>query len=412
MTTTAIRTFDCPWCGAINPVPADHIGEHFPCPECRKATKLTEKNTSSLPPTAAPPDAPHLTGDRTFDCPWCGAISAIASSHLGEKFHCPECGRETKLTPTNTRRAPITAPPPEAPHEEPAGAGMGKGLWIVLAIAAVGVGAWFATRGSDSAESESNKVVAGAPRADDPASKKTEPSVPETGTAPSAMADPSGMEGAPTPGTPPTEGAPSAMTEEGPSMAEAGPSPQLLEAQADLATAARALEAATTAHKAAVELLDAWKKDHPGAFEASADLVVLGEIGGEAQRLRGEVKGAAEPGKVEPAAVFAYNAAMVKFMEASPERSRTADALLGSMRADLGGREVAGLSDWKGVNFFGSGFQRAQSNQLDTAQRLAAAIPQSLVTGEASLRKVLAESKVAFDVAEARVKSLAPSPPK
>ena len=110
--TTQVRTFDCPWCGAIAPVPADHLGEHFPCPECRQATKLTSKNTSNRPPTAPPPDAPHTSGHRTFDCPWCGAIAPIPASHLGERFHCPECGKETKLTPTNTRSAALTAPPP------------------------------------------------------------------------------------------------------------------------------------------------------------------------------------------------------------------------------------------------------------------------------------------------------------
>ena len=143
--TTQVRTFDCPWCGAIAPVPADHLGEHFPCPECRQATKLTSKNTSNRPPTAPPPDAPHTSGHRTFDCPWCGAIAPIPASHLGERFHCPECGKETKLTPTNTRSAALTAPPPDAPHVEAKGGGRG----VLVAVALVTLGAavwWFAGR--------------------------------------------------------------------------------------------------------------------------------------------------------------------------------------------------------------------------------------------------------------------------
>ena len=137
MTTIGVRTFDCPWCGAISPVPGDHLGEHFVCPECKKGTKLTERSTSTRAATAAPPDAPHLSGDRTFDCPWCGAIASVPSSHLGEGFRCPECAKSTKLTSTNTRRALVTAPPPDAPHPAPAGAAGSKGLVVVelLAIA-------------------------------------------------------------------------------------------------------------------------------------------------------------------------------------------------------------------------------------------------------------------------------------
>ncbi len=112
------RTFDCPWCGAISRIPSDHMGEHFTCPECKKATKLTDKNTSALKPTEPPPDAPHLTGDRTFDCPWCGAICSVPSQHLGEHFTCPECKKATKLTPQNTRRTDVFTPPPDAPPPE------------------------------------------------------------------------------------------------------------------------------------------------------------------------------------------------------------------------------------------------------------------------------------------------------
>src|SRR5262245_38742963 len=172
------KTFDCPWCGAISPVPADHLGEHFPCPECKKATKLTAHNTSDLPPTAAPPDAPHLSGDRTFDCPWCGAISPVAASHIGDRFHCPECGKETKLTATNTRRGELTAPPPDAPHVEPRKGGAGV-LVGALVVVLLGVGAWLALRPAESGSSGSS---------DKSNDKESAAAEPREGTSPSPTA--------------------------------------------------------------------------------------------------------------------------------------------------------------------------------------------------------------------------------
>src|SRR5262245_30781837 len=137
------------------------MGEHFACPECKKATKLTSHNTSDLPPTEAPPDAPHLVGDRTFDCPWCGAISSVPSSHLGDRFHCPECGKETKLTSTNTRAAAITAPPPDAPHVDE-GKG-GRGILVAAVVAVLAVGAWLAFGQSGGSSGSGEKETAGTP---------------------------------------------------------------------------------------------------------------------------------------------------------------------------------------------------------------------------------------------------------
>ena len=132
---TGHRTFDCPWCGAVAGIDPSHAGEHFDCPECRKSTKLTPANTRTReliePPKEAPPHGPgeeaaagkvsHETSDwesygkghRNFDCPWCGAISGVDPSHLGDHFKCPECHKETKLTSENTRGGHASEAPPD-----------------------------------------------------------------------------------------------------------------------------------------------------------------------------------------------------------------------------------------------------------------------------------------------------------
>ena len=125
--------FDCPWCGAISGVDPSRLGESFECPECHDSTRLTEENTRKGHLADAPSDdvedkakekAGHETSEWesygkdhvTFDCPWCGAISGIDASHIGEHFTCPECHRQTRLTEKNLRKRPVTAPPAEGPR--------------------------------------------------------------------------------------------------------------------------------------------------------------------------------------------------------------------------------------------------------------------------------------------------------
>src|SRR5262245_24393171 len=168
-------------------------------PECVNNPTPTEQHTSSLSPTDTPPDAPHLSGDRTFDCPWCGAISAVPSSHLGERFVCPECQRDTKLTALNTRRAPITAPPPDAPPPEPDGISLGK---LAIAVAAIALVICVATKKDETESSsgpetaaETNPTAAGQPSQPPttPAPAPTSsggavPAIPTSGPAPSSEA--------------------------------------------------------------------------------------------------------------------------------------------------------------------------------------------------------------------------------
>ncbi len=352
MPATHNRTFDCPWCGAISPVPSDHLGEHFTCSECKKATKLTEKNTSDRKPTDSPPDAPHLSGERSFDCPWCGAISSLDSSHLGERFHCPECAKETKLTATNTRRAPITAPPPDAPP--PAPTPSGKGVMVALVLAAAGIGAWWLLR--DEGTSPTAKEPSGATEIGRAPGAPT-PMAPDA--APPAPMPPIGPEDA-TPTLPPT---PSPMPSDG-GMGVVGPPPPpsaLEEAQAVLAAAASRRAAALEKQYAALASLEDWKRENPAAAVAAEHMPGLLEIAAEAKRLADEKQAIPEPEKATLEQVRAYDAAIVAFAAASPARTKTAEQVLAWLRADPFGREGHGLADWKALHFAGDGVKRAFS---------------------------------------------------
>ncbi len=349
MSTTPQRTFDCPWCGAISPVPADHLGEHFSCPECRKATKLTEKNTSSRKPTEAPPDAPHLSGDRTFDCPWCGAISSLSASHLGERFHCPECEKETKLTATNTRRAPITAPPPDAPP--PATASSGKGIVVALLLAAAGIGAWWFLRG-DGDDGAAKTPSGGTEAGRTPGIPA--PSVPEAGGTPPVPAPP---DGSMAPEAPPPS--PAAMGGEVGMTPDGAPASPLEQAQVVLSAATARRAAALEKQYAALSSLEDWKRENPNAALAAEHMAGLRELLAEAQRLVDEKKLIPDPAKPTLEQVRAYDAALVTFAAASPARAKAAEQVLAWLRADPFGREGHGLADWKGLHFAGDGVKRA-----------------------------------------------------
>ena len=394
MTTTGTRTFDCPWCGAISPVPADHMGEHFSCGECRKATKLTEKNTSTRGPTEIPPDAPHLTGDRTFDCPWCGAISSVPSSHLGEGFECPECKKHTKLTSTNTRRATVTAPPPDAPHDAlGSGTGGGKALVAVAVLVLGGGAAWWFTAGpggTPATETVTNTVVVTRDTVRIDVDRVKPPTVPVPGavSAPVAPAMPTGVSPVPVPTGPlpePTDGAEAARV--------------MLAAKVAAADLKRAT--ADASFEGAKAALEAWSKANPGALDAHDLLPALGETSAEIDRALADKALIPDPAKTSPDQVRAVDAAVRRFVEASPARARVAAAVLDGMRADRGGREVAGVADWKELHLTGDGFRRAAGTLSASWQALAGSVPADLV-------KALADAAAARDAAKAERDALTP----
>lgn len=383
--TTQVRTFDCPWCGAISPVPADHLGEHYPCPECRQATKLTPKNTSNRPPTAPPPDAPHTSGHRTFDCPWCGAIAPIPASHLGERFHCPECGKETKLTPTNTRSAALTAPPPDAPHVEVKGGG--RGVLVAVALVTLGAAVWF---------------FAGRPSEPTPSAASAErPDIGRKGAdrpEPPPLADPpEAPPAAPAPSAP----APAAMTEPPPPAAPTPPDVERVALQAELAKATEAAAEATRRHEEARAALAAHLAAHPDADRAAADAVGFDTLRAERARLA--------TGAATVAASRAARTAMVAFVEADPARVALADRVLAWLRTDLDGREAASAASWRDLHWSGDGVDRALSALTNAAAAAAVPPPADLVRAEADLRLAREAATRRADEARARLEA-APAP--
>ena len=379
MATTGSLTFDCPWCGAISPVPGNHMGEHFPCPECKKGTKLTGKNTSSRPTTAAPPDAPHLTGDRTFDCPWCGAISSVPSSHLGESFRCPECAKGTKLTSTNTRRALVTAPPPDAPHVEASSSGGARTVALVALLAIGGGAAWYFLAGPGASSDGGVKTQ---PVADRPSGAS--PVAPLA----SAMAD--GAVPAMDAGSPP------------PSMSEAvEPTTADTSAAADAELKKKAAETAVLlaeqALAAADKVLEDWRQAHPGALEAGDAAVALGEATAEIDRRLADKALVPDQERATPDQIRAVDAAVRAFLDASPARRAAASSVLEAMRSDHGGREVAGVTDWHELHVSGDGFRRAAAALTGSLGALAASVPAELVKTATDAAEALRAAKARLE---------------
>ena len=379
------RTFDCPWCGAISPVPADHLGEHFSCPECRKQTKLTEKNTSSLHVTETPPDAPHLTGDRTFDCPWCGAISAVPSSHLGERFLCPECSRDTKLTSTNTRRAPITAPPPDAPPPA-ATTGSPRALVAVAVLAVVGVVVWVIASGSG--EKTETQIV--------------ERHLPDTASIPPAVAPtPAGT----APARSPEGDLPPAPPAVVPTAAPPTPAPATEPPKEDeKALADTEWSAAEVAHAAAAaEVITAnarvaaFLETNGDVAEASLRLPALKQALAEVPAL---AAGAA------PDAIRAYDAAVAQALAKTPARADAAEAARTRMASEFHGRGVAGLA-WKDLDYHSDAFHRAAA-ALEEAWGVALSrMPADLLKARDDAQRHEAEARVRLDRATERRARLA-----
>ncbi len=383
MTTTGTRTFDCPWCGAISPVPGNHLGEHFACPECKKGTKLTEKNTSTRAPTEAPPDAPHLSGDRTFDCPWCGAIASVPSSHLGEGFRCPECAKGTKLTSTNTRRALITAPPPDAPHPVEATPGGAKALLVVAVLVMAGGGAWYFLAGPGAAkEAEPKTVTVGPiPGRSGPPWKPTAAS--DAGPAAEPSPIPTSERPAPTDSaTGPASDAPILDPGDKAALSKAAAEARVLLAEQQLALANKALED--------------WRQAHPGALEAGETARALGESTAEIERRLADKALIPDPAKATPEQVRAADAAVRTFLEASPLRAAAAASVLEAMRSDHGGREVAGVADWRELHVTGDGFRRSAAALVGGLEALASTVPADLVKAAADAAEEARSARLAF----------------
>ena len=386
------RTFDCPWCGAISPVPADHLGEHFACPECRQQTKLTEKNTSTLHVTQSPPDAPHLSGDRTFDCPWCGAISAVPSSHLGERFVCPECSRDTKLTPTNTRRAPITAPPPDAPPPEPSGAP--KALLALAVVIVVGVGAWAIASGSsgDSGEREDTETAAlPAERTTPPPAPLPPPRVHDS--VPAAAPAPVSPTPAPVPPPTPIDVSPPPPTPApGPGSAQPNKVDDKTVADEELRAAEAERAAARDGVLAVAHRVDSLVAADPdlGAALAQSDAL-------EAALARV----APPPPNASGEEIRAYDAAVARSLAKSAEATAAAVAIRVRMEGEWNGRGVAGLA-WQDVDFHGDAFRRAADAQRAAWKTALARLPSDWPAANEAARKRSADAEARFERAKAR----------
>jgi transcription elongation factor Elf1 len=375
--TSAKKTFDCPWCGAITPVQVSHMGEHFACPECKKATKLTASNTSDGPPTSAPPGAPHLSGDRTFDCPWCGAVSDVPSSHLGDRFHCPECAKETKLTATNTRVGVITAPPPDAPHVEASRGG--RGLLVALLVVAAGVGAWFVfSGGHDQPAATGDGAAAATPTAAVPPASTTPP----LPAAPMNDASPTPKDGA---------------TEQ---------NADAVRARADVVTAAHELMAASAALDKAVAAVATWKQEHAGSEEAAAVVATLTEVRGEIARVAADRAAIPDPVHPTPEQARAARTALVAFLAASPGRTAIAERVHGWLRSDLDGREATSALDWRALDWRGSGVARSLAALSAAATSAAAVLPAELATAEAEARRTRDQAAERVATATAKAKAL------
>ena len=182
-------------------------------------------------------------------------------------------------------------------------------------------------------------------------------------------------------------------------------------ALAAIADAAQRVAAAGETHQKALAAIADWTSQHAGALDALADLSVLEQAVTEAERLRIDPKLFPEPAKATPEQVRAYDTAMVGVLSAAPGGARVGERALTFLRGDLYGREVAGVTSWQGIHFYGPGFQRAASTMLAADKAVAAPVPPSLVEAEASARKGLAEAQASLDAARATPASKdAPAP--
>jgi hypothetical protein len=182
-----------------------------------------------------------------------------------------------------------------------------------------------------------------------------------------------------------------------------GPSEEVVRARAVRDAAATALAAATEAQGRAAAAVAAWAKEHPGAEEAAKAVPLLEQTGAELERLLADRSLVADPANAKPAELRLVRAAMVKHVEASPERVALVERVLAAMREDLGGREVAGVSEWREIPFTSEGFRRAAARLLAAAQ--ATAVPTDLLATHVAATKDVEASRTALDAAEAALKA-------
>ena len=351
------RTFDCPWCGAISGVPPDLIGDVFQCPECKETTKLTVQNTRAAHLSETPPGAPHhAEGELTFDCPWCGAISPVSSEALGTSFACPECKNETRLTEKTTRRAELFVPPPGAPHHEERH-GLPGWVFGALAVLAVAVIAWaaFGNRGDEGGGAAG--TVAQTPT--------TANGGTPAGPAPSDAPEPS--EAAPPASAPDSSPDPVPPPKE---------DPALLAAREKVAAAEREVAAAESA-------LEAW-------MNANADRLALAqqhEAATALQDLLTAQRRALEEGAPTPAAMQASNRKLAAAIEADPLLAKIAEGLWQTLRS-VPFRPVRAES-WKDLNFLAPGFAEVLADRVQSGRLQLPAEHDALRAAVAEARKTL-----------------------
>lgn len=337
------RTFDCPWCGAISGIDPSHIGEHFECPECHKSTKLTPANTRQREMTEPPKEAPagekggekpstheiselesYGRGHRTFDCPWCGAISGVDPSHLGEDFDCPECHQGTKLTSDNTRAGHVTEAAPDAPHVDEKKSKAGLLLVAAVGVVAGIVAVMVVTSGpSDDPAPDDQGVDVSRTQPTDPA-----PEVPpvETPAVPPNETPPAD--------TPPNETPPGEVPPE--DAPPEGPTPEEMEAYEN---AKAHLEDAEGA-------LADWKVHNADILPKLGLLEACTDVRSEAARLCESYPG---PDATQDEA-RAYNVVMREFVTADAKRVEAATRIVAQLNSER--LKPRFLESWESINFY------------------------------------------------------------
>ena len=309
-------TFDCPWCGAISGVGPELVGEHFECVECGKETKLTEQNTRRAHLFEPPKDAPHHDDSpRPFHCPWCGRHTEIPPTHLGEYYDCPECHKRTKLT---ERTLPTTD---VVPSETGTVAATGhRPAWPLALAAVVVVGAvlWaLLGGGGDDETTPRDGGVAVVEEAGD-AAGGPEVVDPEPATGPSPGVSPAPVE--------------AGAEEEG----RKSVGRKLAEAR---------YAKATTASEEARSKLDAWLAAHPEVVQALEVQAVREALHARAQ----ELLAALDTQAVGPAEVRAFNQALSAYVGEDPGRIALAESLLAAL-ARMPVRPMR-VGSWQQLNF-------------------------------------------------------------
>jgi hypothetical protein len=168
-------------------------------------------------------------------------------------------------------------------------------------------------------------------------------------------------------------------------------------AEARFASSGAALAAAQVRLSEAKRRVENFGKDDPATAGAQATTAAVAAIAAERDRL---AKAAARP--PTPAQVREGNAAMVAFVEMDPERARVAASALEWLKADfVGRRETAGATDWKSLNFFGSGFDRATQAILAKASAAPKpAVPPELTKDVETAEKAVNAARDAVAAAE------------